>query len=543
MSYSDGSPLAFILENNLVNENQKPLEFTSHRFMIDPLTDLTPDQVLLKCAQVGMSTNGILKAMWVAKSLGLNVIYTLPTQNVIKDFVVPKVDPIIDSNPFLHGLMGKTNSIDLKAIGKRFVYFRGAFSRSQAIMIAADVLIHDELDSSDQATITTFKSRLDASEYKWNWSWSNPTVPNFGVHQLWLESDQMHWFVECEACGHEWYIWFEMNDVCHFVDKTSKQYLCGNGECRRVITDRARQNGRWVPKFEGRKRRGYWVSQMIAPWISAEKIVEQQQTEPNDFLYNFVYGLPYQDADVLLDRASFINARGMGAIEPVDRVMGTDVGNIKHAVLGTPRGIDMIIKTSSWEELERIFLTNDVKYWVIDAMPDQVVPKRLAEKYRGRVFINYFVQDRKNLGIIRWADGDDYGVVQSDRTKLIDHAVSEINGKDIMFYMALQDMEELISHGIVLYRTVEENALGVPVPKWNTQENKPDHFFFALLYWRIALTKVLGGSGMVINPKPPEGSETKKSFAIVDGQSEGFTLDLAKLARNHDKPKGDWRTK
>ena len=49
------NPAAWVMENNFINENQKPFEFSNHRFMLQPYADMSPDQVIMKSAQVGWS--------------------------------------------------------------------------------------------------------------------------------------------------------------------------------------------------------------------------------------------------------------------------------------------------------------------------------------------------------------------------------------------------------------------------------------------------------------------------------------------------------
>ena len=93
------SPAMWVLDNEFINENQKPFEFSSHRFMLQPYNDMSPDQVVIKSAQVGFSVLAILKSIHAANFLKLNIIYVLPTRNATHDFVIPKVNPMLDRNP------------------------------------------------------------------------------------------------------------------------------------------------------------------------------------------------------------------------------------------------------------------------------------------------------------------------------------------------------------------------------------------------------------------------------------------------------------
>lgn len=498
------SALAWIHLNEFVTENQKKLEFRNHRFLIDPISDLHPDQVYMKSAQVGMSVASILKSIWLCKYHGVNVGYILPSQNIVKDFVAPKVDPLIGSNPSISKLVSK-DSVTLKQIGDRFIYFRGAFSEREAIAISLDVLVLDELDRMPDANVVnTYDSRLQASDFGWRWRLSNASVPGFGVHELFQNSNQFHWFVRCSHCGHEWFIAYEASDeLNHYVDEQKFIYACG--KCAQEISDSDRRNGRWVAKYPGRTHRnGYWMSQLMAPWVSANRIIEQREDSSNEFFYNFVLGLPYQAADLLINRESILKANHPR--EPYLRnvVMGSDIGKPHWYFLGTPDGVFKCGHAKDWDELEYLFKLYNCEAWVMDAMPEFTKVQEMLRKYPGKSFACQFNKDRASVGIIRWQEGDKRGFVYVDRTKVIDRVVTEINNQDIKFLQPTPDLEQFISHASNMYRTIETDTKGVMKIDWQTKENRPDHLLFALVYWRVALERVFSGlnSGVVETQAP-----------------------------------------
>jgi len=524
------TPIAWALFNGFVTENQKPLEFVKHKFLIDIMADVDPDIVWMKSAQVGLSVASILKTFWVCKHMGMNVIYVLPTNNVVKDFVIPKVDSLVSSNPAIASIVSN-DSVSLKKVGDRFIYYRGAFSEREAISISADLLVIDELDRcTDFRVLQTYDSRLQASDWGWRWRFSNPSIPGAGVHGLYENSTQHHWFVKCHHCGHRSFMNYDIDPYyeSHYVNEEQKIYACG--KCHKDIgLDRG--DGEWVAKYRDRNRKGYWISQLMAPWVDADYIIEKKYENSPEFFHNFVLGLPYQSADMMLDRQTILNAQAPRLLEYTDMVMGTDVGLKKHYVIGNSNGVMAYGDAMDWETLEAIFLAKNCRYWVIDANPDQTIPRKLIKKYPGKVFINFYIQDKKNIGMIRWLDGANRGVVHSDRTKIIDHIVSEIQNKDIKF--RCEDLDEFIYHATNTYRVTETKDNGMSKVK----EGKPDHLFHALIYWRIALSKTMTGSGMVITPNAP--STPKKGFITnqYTNKMMGFHIDLGKIAKDSDKDK------
>lgn len=494
------TPLAWVALNKFKTENQKILEFRNHRFMIDPFNDMHPEQVYIKSAQVGGSVMMILKTLWMCNYMHTNIGYVLPSQNIIKDFVTPKVDPLISSNKVITDLISR-DSVSLKQIGDRFLYFRGAFSDREAIAISLDVLVLDELDRMpNQTVINTYDSRLQASEFGYRWRLSNPSVPGYGVHELYMNSDQRHWFVKCTHCGHNMFMDYEASDEGnHYIDKDRAVFACG--KCAGELSDTDRRNGEWVAKWASRSdfRHGYWMSQLIAPWVSAKRIIDQADESSAEFFYNFVLGKPYQAADLLIDRDSILKANHRR--EPVLRhvVMGSDIGKPHWYWLATPDGFFKCGQAKDWEELEYLFRFYQCEAWVMDSMPEFTKVAEMMRKYPGKAFAAQFNKDRATIGIIRWQEGDKRGYVYVDRTKIIDRIVTEINNQDIVFLQDSHELETFIAHASNMYRTVETDTKGLIKIDWQTKEGRPDHLLFALIYCRVALEQVFSaiGSGVV----------------------------------------------
>lgn len=492
-SLQAADPLAWVYLNNFVSENQRPLEYSDHRFMIDPMQDMSPDQVWRKSAQLGGSVAVILKSFHGANFRGQNIGYILPSQNIVKDFVVPKVDPLIQSNPIIEKMVTK-DSVTLKQVGDRFVYFRGAYSEREAIAISLDVLVLDELDRMPNMNVVNiYDSRLQASKWGWRWRLSNPSVPDFGIDTLFGESDSKHWFVKCSHCNHTFYLdWEESDEKNHFIDQDRRMYICG--KCGGEITDDDRRRGQWVAAFPGKEISGYWMSQLIVPYISAKRIVEQFKESETGFFYNFVLGKAYQQADMNLDREVIVRNLSPSSVVEHSICMGVDVGKKKHVVIGTPTGVIKTASVDEWEDVEYLINKYDATC-VIDGAPEFTIPQQLTRKYPGKVFMAYYVTDKKNMGIIRWLEGADRGVVHIDRTKAFDFVVQEITANKFKYYLPLEELEEYIYHWKNIYRVVELNRLGVHQAKWLTTENKPDHFAHAHLYYRTAMEKVFGAIG------------------------------------------------
>lgn len=500
---------AWVLYNNLVNEVGKPLNFNRHKFLVDFFMDESPEIVAEKSSQIGFSTTAILKSIHLAKYRKANIIYLLPSKAIVKEFVTPKFDPLVNTNSAIKNMMGTTDNLGLKSIGEgrdqRFIYFRSSWSEDAGIAISAHVLVADEYDRSNMKAVNTYHTRLDAAKLDrpdlgWDWRFSNPTFDGAGVDELYQKSDQKTWMLKCPHCN----IWQTLTypENINFKDET---FICS--KCFRILTDEDRRHGQWIKKYFGRNISGYRVNQLMANWISASKIIADSNGDQSIF-HNFTLGLPYTSKDIKITREAIIKCIFPTQNPMTDVAMGVDNGVEKHYVIGNKYGVFAMGKTKDWQEIENL-RNRYAAYMVCDANPYRTPVLKLVEKYRGKVFAHDYREDSKNLGTTRWAQGDDMGMVESDRTKLLDSVVADINSQDIYFNMTLTELEnvEFISHCEKMYRIVEENAKGIKRGVWKTigQEHgvkKPDHLFHSLCLFRVALQQTLS-KGMIIKPAMP----------------------------------------
>lgn len=528
--------MEWVVQNKVKTERGTPVEFREHLFMYDIYEDWAPKQVTQKCSQIGFSLMAVLKSHYAAKMREYNVVYTLPTFDFIRKFVPDKVDKVIEANSHAMGswIKDKKATLDQKQVGDRTIYFTSAFEHksqlgesAKGISLTSDLNIHDEVNRSSLSIIEQYRSRLDFSKYKGQWMFSNPTFPNSGVSSWWNRSDQKHWFITCSRCNHKQYMsWPES------VDKERMAFVCK--KCGGELSYQDRRVGEWVKKWKSRDISGYWINQMMAPWKTAKELIELEEEKDPAYFHNFVLGLPYAGSDIVVDRDLILKNITSKASSKVDVCIGVDVGLEKHVVVGTPYGVFQVFKTKSWEQIEQIFLKYDATM-VIDALPDLTEPRRLVEKYRGRVFINYYREGTRKNDEIEFRKKDEYGVVRSDRTRMVEKAINLLVEGKIKFHLKEEDLEEYIKHWNTMYRYTDEDRIGNPVVRWESA-NDDDHFCHAHIYYLIAREKVLGGAGAIFR----EGGgkiHGEESFAV----DESGQIPAPSIKDLVGKPKKDWR--
>lgn len=482
------SILAWVLQKQIKNEKGEPLEFQDRAFLLDILTDWSQEICWKKCSQVGGSIIFNVKALFALENFGFNIIYTMPTDGDVEDFVKTKTNPLIVSNSDQFKGVSQ-DSIHLKQVGDRFMHFKGTISKTAAISTSADLLIHDEISRSDQTIIEMYKSRLKASRYKARWLFSNPTTEKDILDQKWKISDQKEWCVTCDN-GHEEFLrWPES------VDQSAKGYICYI--CNAVITDTQRRRGRWVPQNPGAKVSGYHTSHLIAPWITAEEVIEDAQGD-QEYFYNFVLGEPYNPGDLSVSRATILdNWTPKDLSVGKEWFLGVDVGNVKHYVLGTELGVVKIGKFTKWSELDDMMKFYNPRL-VIDAMPDNTMSKYYVSQYSGAL-MSFFQENANNPQVIVWwGENDRKGIVYSNRHRVIDQLIDHIlNAKMLFGVPSDRDLREFVKHWETMRRIKVVSPKGIESYEWESNTGV-DHFVFAALYFYLATLK--RGSATLLGP-------------------------------------------
>lgn len=503
------SILQWITERGLLSEKGEPFSFKDRPWLLDILTDFSPHIVVMACAQVGKSVSFAIKVLFAVKHLGFNVIYTFPTDGDTREFVSSKLNKILQINE--HEFSGMdTDSIERKELNGRFLFLKGLESKTAAVSTTADLRVHDESSRSPQDMLEQMASRTKASQYKGNWSFSNPGTERDRLDQDWHLSDMKEWMITCPHCQDQHELsWPES------IDQERKCYVCR--ACKQPISDDVRRKGKWVATRES-KISGYHISHLMCPWISVEEIITDSQGDPAYF-NNFVLGKAYSPGDVSITKTTILDIWTPKNLDIGDRYIGIDVGNLKHYVIRTALGIIKIGRFSQWNELDDILAFWKPISGVIDAMPDNVASRHYVATYP-YMRMSYFQENSNNPQTIVWwgkagendTPGNKQGIVYSHRYRILDQMFTEmIEAKWLIGIPADEMFRLFVKHYETMRRAKVTNAKGIEQYTWEstTPEN---HFVFADLYSYLAM---LGqGSGEFFAPLTNElpvfiGSDNK----------------------------------
>ena len=515
---------AFIQNNQIKTETGKELDFKTHRYLFDIYRDNSPYLCCIKAGQIGFSTMAIIKTIWIAKYKKLNIIYILPTVEMMQKFVGSKVNPLGQQNPIISSFMRDKDSVSQKQVGENFINYVGAQTSLSAIMLSADMLISDEHDKSPQNILETFDSRLQHSEFGWKWVFSNPTIPDFGVDRHWNMSDKKKWHIK-HACQ-EIYVF---DEDC--IDYDQEKYICP--KCKGEIAYEDIRRGEWVATAEG-KWSGYWIPLWINPMMKASKIAEKKRNNTKEYFANFVAGLPYiNTSDALSQKIMESNLIDKANQQEGRIIIGCDTGHNIHVTLANKDGIffhqyiPSIAENPTpgydpYDELEKFLIRFPRSILVSDQGGDLIGIRKLQAKYRGRVFLCWFVKETRNQQIIRWVDEEDgkiVGKVLVDRNRMVQTVVDEWKEQRFPIYGKKEDWQPFFEHCLNIYRVQEikgeENDPQYGW-RWVWKRKGADHFLMSTVYARVGIDRFAQDLATVIKKGGVmQGVEKAGNFTIT----------------------------
>jgi hypothetical protein len=437
----------------------KPFTYDRHEYLIEPYRDDHPFQVEMKAAQLGLTTKGMLRSLYLCRFGGFRgVLYLFPSRTDVLDFSKSRVSPLIEENPDTIGKWLKdTDSAGLKQVGNAFLYLRGMQSRVGLKSIPVDMIIFDELDEARQFAVDMAMERMGHSEFKLVLQLSNPTLPDYGIDKAFQATDQRYWLLKCEACGHHTCL----EDI--FPDCLLETRGSVIRACQKCKAELNPSIGQWVAKRPSiTDKRGYHYSQLFSHYIDPADILHQFRTTTNlaDF-YNLKIGVAYVEAENRLSSQEVLALCGTYGIrdsDPGPCFMGVDQGKGLHVVIGKKHAqkagrIVHLEVYRDWEEMDRLMKNFHILRCVVDALPETRNARAFAERHRGRVYLNYYNEHQK--GSYKWDEKQ--LIVSCNRTESLDASHKEVMDKNLVLPRETDIVRDFAQHLHNVAKKLEED--------------------------------------------------------------------------------------
>lgn len=509
----------WIEENTYING--KNFSFKNHEFQIRILEEESPDIVVRKAAQTGVSELtmrmclGLVMVMPGAFRIG----YTFPTATFAEQYAKTRLDPIIQGSPTLKAAMS-TSDIDNSSVktfgmGKE-IYFKGAAVGNAAISTTLDMVSHDELSFSSAEIIGDYHSRKLHSAYNWSISLSTPTFPGDLIDEA-FKASRRHWnLCKCNHCNHKFIPDFykhvsipgwgkSLDEITkenlHLVRYQDTRLLCPS--CGRSVS-LLPEHREWVCEnpTENHIAAGFQVQPFDAPMIVTlpSLIVASTKYATKSKFRQFSLGLPSADAENgLIDED--LEAIGVTLLQSpfTSHILGIDLGLVCHFAVG---GVDQEGKLGV-VHYEQVPLKNfreryaalaaqyRISIKVADIQPYTDLIMQLSSEDPNLYGARYVTRQGLDLFDVKQREADvehalaDLREVSVNRNAIFDKLLAEIRAGNLWvrktdkwgtFKTHLQDMK----------RASATLRNGEFTSTWQKSAKGNDHFHHALAYLYIA---------------------------------------------------------
>ncbi|AOZ61964.1 terminase large subunit [Bacillus phage QCM8] len=519
-----GHPITFHVSGHESNKAQ------AHRpWQVQMINDTHPNKAVIKSRQLGLSEVGVGEMLWFAdlySYAGVKCLYTFPTNRQMKDFVSTRINPLLEQGYYATISDPKIDSLEKKKIRNSFMLFRSSSKGAAVEGVDIDYLSLDEYDRVNASAEISAMESMSSSQFGVLRRWSTPTVPNYGIHALYDQSDQCVYMHKCDHCGYRQQMDYEKNIECmdetgvDVLAKTVKdgtfRFVCQ--KCRKTL-DRW-YNGEWVAAYPDRTvnnqgTRGYLITQMNAVWFTADKLKRKElEAKSKQHFYNYVLGYPFQDVALAVQRPDVMDNRRSYLEKPLmDRgdyrfiSVGIDWGN-RHWV--TVRGF----KDNGMIDIIRVFSVERARGVAnieadLESIINQLIPynpdiicadigdsgnyvDKLIQFFGvGRVYGVKVNPNPRSNGQIQpsWSEGQ--SKVTVDKLTQNKKHISDMKMKRLGFYNTIdQDLELYLQHWInVIIRDEEDEKTG-EVYQIITDRGD-DHYAQSSVYSMVGMDHVL----------------------------------------------------
>lgn len=477
-----------------------PITFDDHPYLVDIYSDPSPRIVVQKSTQSGLSEWMLISTMARAIA-GRSIFYVLPTEVLRNRYINNRVDLSIQYTKLYQkaakgGEGGGSSSVTLKHIGKGAIAFVGSNSPAGFTEYPADDLFIDELDQCNQANLEMGWERLSASKDKRTIEISNPTVNGYGIDLRYAFTDKKVWEIKCLHCRK----WFTPDFFKHVVQEVDagvfvirdKAWQKGMNRDIRPICECGKPYdrfsvGRWIPTGTG-DGSGYQISKMFSTAVTIEEMIDRFSRGLDNPVvmqrfYNGDLGFAYTAAGAKITEDvlnSCVSNYNMPAKSAGPCVMGIDVGTFFHIrideVLPDRKLRAVYIgKVREEDEVVELFRRYNVRFGVIDAMPEKRIAKKIVYRTK-RMMMCYYTAGK----------GDTYNLkamtLSVDRTETLDYVKeSLLTGQQILPAEAA-NIPEYYDQMTAATRVYDDDKQAYA---W-TEGSKPDHYHHAEAYKNLA---------------------------------------------------------
>jgi hypothetical protein len=475
-----------------------------------------------KSAQMGFTEWALNMCFYYIDVRKMDVLYILPNKVPdAADFSSGRFNKALDLSPYLKKIFSDTDNIGHKRAGFANLYVRGSNSRSQLKSIPVNLIVFDELDEMNQKNLPLAEKRTSGQKTAHHLKISTPTDEDYGINAAFNLSTQNHYFFPCPHCGKHVELKYPESIVFvgnHLNDPRINETHLICYECKHPLSHEAKveylNKGKWVPKYPGNLEAGWHINQMYSMHLPLKKIAEDyfkgQVDEFADLeFWNSTLGLTRTatDAKLTLDhlnacRKNYKMYDGYTGQKPI--TLGCDVGKVLHVVIDEwdvngRQGNDVSSysrRKNIWhgellnfEDLDKFMRDYRVQYAVVDAQPETRKAFEFVNRFYGIARMCRYTQGLTGRGMGKSDENPDT-VIHVDRTSWMDLTLGRYRSGTVE--MPLDTKFDFNEQLRAPSRRKDKDQYGNIRARYQTPENKADHYAHASNYSEIALPLSLG---------------------------------------------------
>src|SRR5690606_7672047 len=174
------------------------------------------------------------KSLHLVCEKGEDLLYVLPNSNLVGDFSKGRLEPIINQSPELVDIWKEANVGFRQTNGSASMYIRGSKSEAGLVSIPLGHAVIDEYDRCNTNTMALVHKRFSAREQFYLMALSTPTLPEFGIDEIYRQGSQEQFLFPCPHCGKRiGLLWPESVVVCgeHYLDEDCERSYFKCHEC------------------------------------------------------------------------------------------------------------------------------------------------------------------------------------------------------------------------------------------------------------------------------------------------------------------------
>jgi hypothetical protein len=487
---------------------------------------------IMKSAQMGLTEVAINVAFYTVDIKKRDVLYVLPTSLAASDFSKSRFNTSLLYSPYLNELFTDSNAVGIKQAGGVNLYIRGSRGDTNLKSIPVSVLILDEADEMSKRALYLADERMSGQFESFMFALSTPTVPNFGIHKMFLQGSQDHFYFPCPRCGRlTEFIFPECLEICgeSITDPDIKKSHLKCKECKRKIEHEEKldflKKAFWEKTVHvNDDHRSFYINQMYSYTVTPAKLAKAYFQGLGDEaamveFHNSKQGLPYipdggQVTEGELDSA--VQGYFQESQRPnigTDRciVMGIDQGKMNNVVvvefLLQGGGVDLNASSfakvlwhgklpgDDFETLDPLMREWQIRAAVIDADPQINDARRFARRFPGYVYLCRYRRGVTGKEMQLSEEDSNAPIVTVDRTNWLDASMGRFHSDRIHLPADLSlEFRENIKNLVRTYERDEQDN-----PKAVYMNTGPDHYAHAINYAEIALPLAagIGGAGNI----------------------------------------------